>query len=316
MTPPDKRPLGFVNRRGHKQHDISADELSNLSIDDQPSAQPDHIVIGQTTPSHRQTDDNHPSSSRPRTRRSPKWNRKKSVVVTLIIVGIIVIPIGIGEALRIQYTASASAARQALRSLVASDVLPLQHKMTITAAELSTITLKLQTIRNDMCPGAIIDNMASLYPPARAAYDRCIAQRSALNQIITAQQRLTSSVTYIEKMTSILKRVVTPTTDSFAVITNQQSDWQAVSDQLTSLSPPLELKTGHLALIDGVSKVRDGWSKLNIANTEQNAQAFTAAEQQLSDGYSDVRKSETIFNEAITKEQVAMTEASKESVQE
>ncbi|TAH32030.1 hypothetical protein EYC58_05150 [Candidatus Saccharibacteria bacterium] len=306
MNSDEKRPLGspgFVNRRGHNA-DISTQDLDGLSIDDQPKVD----LADQTTPKTAKKSGKAPKKSKkPKTRRHAKWTRRHTIILIAVIVVIIAIPVVVGEILRAQYAASSEAAKASLKTVVASDVLPLQKKSEVTSKQVSGVTDKLESIRDNMCPGGLLDNMATLYPRARAAHQECIDERGKIAGLVTQLRDMVSMLAHIESLNAALAPVSGQATDAFAVIATQQSSWQQVSESLQKLKAPATLKTANDQLITAVKSITDGWSKLNIANNAQNAADFQAAEKQLSDGYGTVRASKDAFATAIATKQATIS---------
>ena len=307
MTDNEKRPLGFVNRRGHNS-DVSSAELDSLSIDAQPEIAP---VSTESTSTKKPKSNQNPSSpKKPKTRRHAKWTRRKTFILIGVILVLVAIPVIVVEILRIQYLPSASAAEESLKSIVKNDVLPLQKKTDITAKQVSGVTDKLEDVRDSMCPGGLLDNMASLYPRSHEAHEECIAERGKIASLVTQMRDMVSMLAYIESINAALAPVSAQSSDAFAVIATQQSSWQQVNEKLQKLSAPTLLKTANDQLVAAVKSITDGWSKLNVANNAQNAADFQAAEKQLSDGYVAVRASKDAFAIAIAAKQATISSLS------
>lgn len=304
----DKRPLGFVNRRGHNA-DVSAAELDSLSID----AQPEPVKsTDQPEPPKKTLKKKPVKNKKSRTRRHAKWTRKKTLILVIVLLVIVAVPVLIGEALRAQYLASASAAESSLRAIVKDDVLPLQKKSDINSKQVSAVTDKLEDVRDSMCPGGLLDNIASLYPRSHEAHEQCIAERGKIAALVTQMRDMVGMLAYVESINAALAPVSAQSTDAFAVIATQQSNWQQVNEKLEKLSAPTPLKTANDQLVAAVKSITDGWSKLNVANNAQNAADFQAAEKQLSDGYVAVRASKDVFAVAITDKQATITKLSQD----
>lgn len=316
MTNNDKRPLGFVNRRGHSQSDISSAELSELSIDEQPTTNtPEESVVPKQEKPKDAKKPVKPAKNKQqqpvRRKRSFAWSRKKTLILIIVILAIIAVPIIFGEVLRAQYLASAKSAKESVKTLATNDILPMQKKDEYTAAQLRTTTEKLEKIRDDMCPGALLDNIALLYPRAKEAHAACIAQRTKIASVATAQRDMLNMLVYIEGTNAILTRVGTPTGEAFAVVATEQSNWQSATDELKKLNAPTPLKTAHEQLVAAALSITDGWSKLNTAGNDQNAANFQAAEEQLTKGYEAVRATKAVYIESVNGEQASLTTASK-----
>ena len=303
-----KRPLGFVNRRGHNA-DVSTSELESLSIDAQPDVT--EASSSPAKPGKAKNDKKLVKSKSPRVRRRAAWSRKKTIIAAAIVLVIISIPIIAGEVLRAQYVASTDTAKNSLKSLVAQEVLPLQKKAEITAKQVSGVTDKLEGIRDSMCPGGLLDNIAALYPRAHTAHQKCIDERGKIASLVTQMRDMVGMLAHIESINAALTPVSAPSSDAFAIIADQQSGWQKASETLQKISAPTTLKPANDQLINAVKSITDGWSKLNIANNAQNAADFQAAEKQLSDGYAAVRASKEAFATALAAKQTTISQLSR-----
>jgi len=296
MNGDGKRPLGFVNRHGH-QTDFESVDLTDVAIDAEPT----------TTEPSNEMKKGDKRLAKLRRRRHLKWSRKKTLIVVAIAAILIIVPVVTGEILRVQYLASADSGKSALKAIVTNDVMPLQKKSDLTSKQLSGVTDKLEQARDGMCPGGFLDNLAMIYPRSKSAHETCINERGKIASLVTQLRAMEKILAHIESVNVALAPVTAPTTDAFAVIATQQSNWQSVSENIQKLTPPTELKLAHDQLVAAVKAVTDGWSKLNVANNEQNAANFQAAEKQLTDGYAAVRVSREAFTKVITDKQSAIS---------
>lgn len=320
MTTPDngKRPLGFVNRRGHARSEVSVAELAGLSIDEQPVVSEDSTVLSPdpeatvTTKKPRpKKKPEKPSGDTPiRRKRSFAWSRQKTLIVIAVIILLVAIPVIVGEVLRGQYIASASSAKSTVQRL-STEALDLQKKDTYGSKDLRALTDKLEHARDEMCPGALLDNIALLYPRARDAHQACIAQRTKIATLATHQRDMVNMLSYIESVNALLERVGTPTGEAFAVVATEQSNWHSATDELKKLSPPTTLKTAHDQLLAATTSIADGWSKLNVASNDQNAADFQAAEEQLTKAYDAARASKAAYMDAVKNKQAAISTAAR-----
>lgn len=303
MTAKDtsKRPLGFVNRRGNNA-DVSSDDLEGLSIDTQPTAPVDDT----TTPNPKAKTPKKKPSRRGKKRFT--WSRKRTIITVSIVAAVVLIPIIFGEIMRAQYNSSTESAQASVQNIIKNDVMPLQQQETVTSKQMSEVTVKLETVRDDMCPGGLLDNASKLYPRSQEAYDACIAERGEIAGVATQMRDMTSMLAYIENTNAALAIVITPSTDEFAVIATQQSNWQQATAALEKVSPPTQLKPSYDQLLIGSKQITDGWSKLNTANNDQDAAVFQAAEAQLAEGYAAVRSSNDTAKTAINEKQTNLTQ--------
>jgi len=313
-----KKDETFINRHGRRLG-VTTAELSELSIDEAPKIETDaeevatsrskatkHKKSPKTTPQVAVTKD--PSHAR----RRLHFTRKTKLVMGAIVIVLIAIPIITGEALRAQYVGSAASAKEDFKRLVNTDVRPQQKSAELTSKQLLVTITKLETIRDAMCPGALWDNVATLYTRAQTAHSACIAERGRIASLSTQLRTLQKELAYAEFIDTALTQVTAPSTDAFAVISAQQDNWKQAQEKIAKITPPSELVAAHLQLTTAARTIVDGWSQLNIANNEQNTDNFAAAEKQLGEGYDAVRASKELFaNKMIAQQNVITVTAQK-----
>ncbi len=282
----------FVNRYGHEAK-VAGKDLVELHIDDET------VKLNKKKPL---------KLKRAR-RKMRRWQK-----YTLIIVGLclIAVPVVTGEIVRYNYEQSSASTVQQLKDLVSSTVLPQQKKSTLTSKELQIVNDKIKQLRDSICQGGLLDNMASLYPRSKKALDDCLAVRGKFATLSSALDDLTAQLAYLEQLKPLFGSVTAPAEEQYAVLASQQENWKSLSDGLKTLSPPTSLKTDHEALQKAVGSVVSEWTNLLNANSEQDGTKFSATEKKLNDNYTSVRASAESFEKTIAETQTRLTFAQKE----
>ena len=289
----DEQPEFFVSRRG-RQVGLHEVDLKGIDVEaDKPSVA---VPAKKTVKQPRAT---------PKTPRS----RRRTILIVAIVVAVLLLPVAGAELVAAQYRAAGAAARDDLSQLVNRDVLPLQKKADVSADSVRSIAAKVDGITGKMCRGGLLDNAAGLYPRAKTALEQCKASQRRFAALSGGLFTLESQARYLERLGSVVQPVTTPITDEYAVIAAQQSAWQEASEKLAKLSPPTAMSTAHRDLLSHVSAVAKGWSELNTANNDQDAETFTEAEKTLATEYEAVRGSSEQFSAVLRDTQARVTAA-------
>jgi hypothetical protein len=267
----------FVNRHGHRA-DMNRIDLSNISVERDGEV-----------PTRVQTE---PKRAQPiRAKRSFKlrWSKRTKLIIAGAVVLLLMLPVIVGEVIAASYRSDASAVSGKLNKLISDKVLPSQQKTTINSSTIGEMSAGVDAIRSSTCAGGLLDNMATLYPRAKSAYDDCIKTSGQLSDLSTSLKKLEAEERYLESVLSATKTVTTPLTEPFAVIDAQQTNWVAARDAVKKLNPPNEWQQQHAALNKWVAAVADGWTALNAASGAQDKAKFEAAEKALNAGYEGIR---------------------------
>lgn len=284
------KPAFFVSRRG-RQVGVHQVDLSGIDIE---SASESSAATGTTAKSS--------SSSRSRetivTPRRPGRTKPK-VPFFVILILIAVVPIIAAELVSAQYRSGISNAKNDLTNIVNTTVLPAQKKPTLSSSQVRAVANEVNDIVAHMCRGGLVDNAATLYPRASSALHECKSAQSLYASLATSLYSLESQSRYLEQVDGIIKPVATPITDEYAVIGAQQTAWQSAVEALKKVSAPASMKSAHADLLAHVSGVADAWSKLNIANNDQNTVDFEAAEKALTIEYEAVRATSPALTEVL-----------------
>lgn len=287
------KPAFFVSRRGRKvgMHEV---DLGGIDVDhDTPAEQPVTRVT-QTRAEKAPKVAKEPKA--PRERRS--WTKKK-VVILVAIAAVIIAPIVFIELVAAEYNRGIVNAKDDLKQLVSSTVLPAQKKTTISAEQIRSIASRVNDTVGQMCRGGFLDNAAGLYPRAKSALSNCKAEQSRYASLVTNLYALEGQARYLERVDALVKPVATPITDEFAVIGAQQAAWQTAADGIGKLSPPAAMKSAHNDLSTHMAAAATAWSKLNTANNAQDAVGFQEAEKTLATEYEAIRETSLLFSSVL-----------------
>lgn len=232
---------------------------------------------------------------------------KKVLAIILIFLGVLVlIPVVTGELVRARYAASHDGARKELLEFAAETVVP-QQKKQMKLVQLSEAANKVEQIRDDACEGGLLDNMATLYPRAKAAHGQCIALKQKIAAIALGLRDMENQVRYLEALAPALEPVAKGTTEEFAIISAQHENWRALTEALAKLSPAASQRAAHEQLKLQSQAIVDAWSALNTANNSQDAAAFAAAEKKLGEAYEAFRSSSSALAKVMNDTQTNLT---------
>lgn len=280
--PEENEPAFFVSRRG-RQVGLHEVDLKGIDVERDTAAE-----TGPTEPVSKTPKRSKQSSANAARGSGP---RRKPIIIATILALLIALPLGAVELVAAQYRGASASARETMSNVVTSDVLPLQKKATVSADQLRGVAGKVDGIATSMCRGGLLDNLAGLYPRAKSAHDQCKAAQRSYTAVSAALYQLEAQARYLERVGDIMRPVTTPITDEYAVISAQQTAWQTAADALKKVSPPSAMKAAHTELQVHVAAIAGGWSALNTASNEQDADDFTGAEKKLTTEYEAVRSS-------------------------
>lgn len=282
----------LTNRRGRP---LMKEDLEDLHIDGEKLAPGESLSMAQPK-----------REKRPR-RPWKKWQKRTLVGV---IIGVLVLPVAAGEMIRLHYEQSARVALVQVSDLTKNTVLPLQTKTNATSQNLSDITKRLNTIRDDTCSGGLLDNIAALYPRAKTALNACLTTRGKVAALVLATKETSEQLRYFEDISPLLAGVTAQTGDQYAVPSSQAENWKTFTDKLKTLSAPTSFKSSHDALVSHATTITSLWTVLDNASNAQDTVAFTDAEKKLGDEYIAVRALSSGFDKVIlTSQQNASTAA-------
>lgn len=228
-------------------------------------------------------------------------------VVGIVILVLVLTPILVGEYVHATYSKNIDDAKTNVGKVFTAAVH--QQKSSVTSKSLTEIGSQLSSIRDGLCPGGFLDNLAKLYPRAQQAYADCATYRSAVTALTDQVGVASSQMLYLESLQPLLEGVSKPLEDQFAVLSAQQENWQTFVDGLNRLSVPLSISPAHTSLIEKASSVKDQWIALVQATNTENSVAFTAAKAKLAESYVAFRAQTEAFSGVISATQTSLSAA-------
>lgn len=228
-------------------------------------------------------------------------------IVGVAVLVLILTPVLVGEYVRAAYGKNIDDAKASVSRVFATTLN--QQKSATTSKSLTDIGNQLSTIRDGLCPGGFLDNLAKLYPRAQAAYTDCAAYRSSVTALVDQLSLASSQLLYLESLQPLLEGVSKPLEDQFAVLSAQQENWQTFVDGMNRLSVPLNLSPAHSSLLKEAINVRDQWIALVQASNTQNSAEFSAARTKLTESFTAFRAQTTTFSNVIGTSQANLSKA-------
>lgn len=279
----------FINRHGKKV------SLDGTQLEVPPVSEPSRVQHQVTTKS--------PKIKKVRKRRSVK---KVFRVFAILLLALLLIPVIGGEIVRARYISSRDSAKAQLVEYATKTIAP-QQKNQVTTNQLADAAERVEKIRDDACDGGFTDNLASIYPRAKVAFDDCIILKRKVDAIAVSLRDMESQVRYLDALTPVIDPVSKGTTDEFAVISAQHENWRALDDALVKLSPAASQRAAHEQLKLQSKVIVGAWSALNSANNNQDAAAFADAEKKLGEAYETFRSSSSILFKILNDTQTKLT---------
>lgn len=281
----------FVSRRGRH---VGMHELDMTDIDI------DTDNVGEKKTKKREESVKVSAPKIPKSKRQRHvMSRRTKIIIVAVVVLLIAIPLAGLEFVAGQYRSGVAKANSDTKSLVNSTVLPAQKKGSVSADQLHQIADKVNDTLSHMCRGGLVDNIASLYPRAKAEYDKCKSTQTKYSSLVSGLYELEGEARYLEKLDACVKPISTPITDAYAVIDAQQETWQQSSDCMKKLSPPTQMAAAHAELAEHTLAAAAAWLKLSTAAGAQDAAGFSAAEKALASEYEVIRGTAGRFNGSL-----------------
>ena len=274
----------FTNRHGHT--------ISALQAAADALPEPEHKLSVATQPLRRKRRKFHLSSVQKR-------------ILFIVLAVILIVPFLVGEYVRSAYTGDVSSAKSNISKLFASTLT--QQKNPVTSKSLTDVDNQLSAIRDGLCPGELLDNLAKLYPTAQQAYDGCAAYRSNVAALEGLVSSAAAQTAYLEQLQPLLTSVSKPLEDQFAVLSAQQENWQDFVDGLKRLSVPFTFNAAHAGLVKEAEAVRDQWIALVQASNAQESAAFRTARTKLTESYAAFRAQTSQFSSAVAASQISLS---------
>lgn len=228
-----------------------------------------------------------------------------------ILVGILVLctvtPVFVGEYVRYVYETQVTSAKKDVQAIL-SDVKGKQ-KSGLTNEILKTFDTRLLTIRDKLCPGGFLDNLAKLYHRAQTAYDTCGVYRAKVAALEADVTEAAAQLAYLTQLQTLLGGVTKPVDDQFAVLSSQQELWQTFVENVKQLSEPSSFRQAHAGLLNQSVVIRDQWIALVDASNSYDSAKFSDARAKLDAAYGIFQTQTNAFNLAVSTTQQQITSA-------
>lgn len=291
----------FINRRGHRL-DVSDDELNSLRLDDEPVQMPATAPAAPPRPALPE----HAGPRRSRPALTFRFPKRATLVIAGLIVGAAILFVALGEFVRAQYSGAESETRQTVQRIAATTTRPQKEATTLKAGDLDTPIKELSSAQADLCRGGFLDNATGLYPRAQAALGECNRSKQRLTALIADLQATQQQLAYLESVEKVLVPIKASKDGQFAVISAQLESWQRVGADLQKLQAPAAMTQVHADLTKSASAVYESWSALNTAYNAQDAEAFTAAQDQLNAQYTSFRSHAAQLQDVVGRTQAEL----------
>lgn len=273
----------FTNRRGRS---ISA------NADDKPVIDYDNSLV---KPTKKPTSLGKPKR---RKRSFPKIFWKILAVVAAVLV---VIPLVIGESVRSTYEREVDGAQKELTEIFKEVVE--KQKQPLTSDSLKASNGKLIKLRDKLCVGGFLDNIAMIYTRAKDSYDKCSSYRSRLASLEDKVRVASEQLKYLEQLKIALGGVTKPLQDQFAVLSAQQENWKIFTTSLQQMSVPATLRDAHEQLLSNSVSIHDQWVELVQASDVLDSARFTSGRAKLTDAYGEFGRLPSVFSGVVANHQ-------------
>jgi len=273
----------FTNRHGHTVAAVK-EAVSTLP-------EPEHVA--------------NPKPVRRRKKRVFRFRRIHVYILLILAAIIILVPVAVGEYVKGAYDSNVSDAKHKVAQLFYS--VTLAQKDPTTSKTLAFASSQLDTIRDNLCPGGFLDNLAKLYPRAQKAYDDCATYRSSVSALDDLVSSASAQMAYLEQLQPLLKGVSQPLEDKFAVLTSQQENWQTFVNGLKQLSVPVAFNSAHASLVQQASAVHDQWIALVQATNAYDSATFRSVRAKLTEDYVAFQNASNDFTSVINSTQTSIT---------
>lgn len=272
----------FTNRHGHTVAAVK-EAVSTLP-------EPEHVA--------------NPKPIRRRKKRVFRFRRIHVYILLILAAIIILVPVAVGEYVKGAYDSNVSDAKHKVAQLFYS--VTLAQKNQTTSKTLAFAASQLDTIRDNLCPGGFLDNLAKLYPRAQEAYDNCATYRASVSALDDLVSNASEQMAYLEQLQPLLQAVSKPLEDQFAVLTSQQENWQTFVNGLKQLSVPISFNSAHANLLKQASAVQEQWIALVQASNTYDSGAFREARTKLTGSYTAFQVASGEFTNVINSTQASI----------
>lgn len=218
---------------------------------------------------------------------------KQKITVGLVICAVL-LPLSVGEYVRFVYEHNFTSARQRVQELAKE-----RPSAEATAEHIHAVATELARVRDDMCPGGLLDNIALLYPRSAAAYHQCTEFRSVIATLSAGTAQLAEQLVYATQLSSTLGTVLPTSPETRPVPSAQQENWQNVATNLGHLAVPTSFATVHQSLVTAAGTVATDWGDLAQAEARNDAAAFQTAFAKLTADVESFRALQAAFHTQV-----------------
>lgn len=276
----------FINRRGHAVSEVKA------AVETLP--EPDIKQPAKPTVTRRK---------RKRLRLSA--TQKKYIFIALAV--LVAVPFLVGEYAHMTYEGEVSQAKKEISALFSS--VKTEQTKAMSSKTLTDADKKLGEIRDKLCAGGMLDNIAGLYPRSKTAFEACNTYRSGIATLEDNVNVAAAQMTYLERLQTILSGVTEPLKDQFAVFASQQELWQTCVTSLEQMTVPKTFTDAHKAMLEQATTIRGQWITITQAANVTDAAKFNTARAKLTTAYAAFRDSSNGFSASISANQQALLKA-------
>lgn len=143
-------------------------------------------------------------------------------------------------------------------------------------------------------------DLTGWYPPAKQARDTCLQTADDYVKLKNAVSEMQASSEYLEKVSSALKNPLAPPTESqFAITGDYIRSWRDANDRILALTVPPAMAAAHDEIADRTKNILEAWQQLEIANKDQDQNAFASSETSLAQAYVDMRATSVSAESAL-----------------
>lgn len=273
------------------------------------STQIDEIHIGHN--------DNVIAPDVPKKTEKPRRRRKRPLPkifwqVLALLIGLgVAVPIVVGESVRATYEREVSVVKKELTDIF-NDIVERQKKP-VSSETLKASTEKLVKLRDKLCVGGFLDNIAMNYPRSKESYEACSAYRSKIATLAEMVTQATEQMKYLEQLSTILSNITKPLEDQFAVLSAQQENWKAFTSNLEQMTVPATFKNSHAQLIGASNSIRDQWTDLVVAADSLDSAKYSATRSKIASAYGQFEGLHATYSSSVDAHQVDVIKAVRDS---
>lgn len=235
-----------------------------------------------------------------RQRKKIRIRKKYLGIGFIVLIVLTLIPLAIGEYSRVSYTKEVSEAK---RSVSESLNKAASYNTSVRSENLKASVSELVAVRDNMCEGGFLDNIASYYPRSKQALADCSEFRSHVTSTSEAVTGAAAQLEYLEQLQFVLEPALKPLEDRFAVLASQSENWQNIVTSLEKLTPPSSFYASHNELLTNSKAIRDNWIEIVAAANTYDSAGFTSSRAKFEQNYQKFRQTADLFISNISMSQ-------------